>query len=178
MTPDNYPDAILDLIESAEESLWMQYAYIRAPKDSDKFMALVKAVAAKMKAKLDVRVIIDKRNEKPADIQGLIALGWKPEMMRLQRSAVHNKGILVDSKTTLVSSQNWSPDGTQYNRDAGLIMQSAQIAKYFGKVFEFDWDNLGAPVSAVAEMTPVIAEPDQPVPEGMARIPWSAWYRE
>jgi len=179
MTPDNYPDAILELIEGAEESLWMQYAYIRGPKLSDKYMSLVKAVAKQMQSKnKDVRVIIDRRNEKPADIQALIALGWEPEKIRLQRTAVHNKGILIDSQIAVVGSQNWSPDGTQYNRDASLILRSPQIAKYFAKVFEFDWNNLAAPVSSVPEITPVIATEGVPTPRGMVRIPWNSWYQE
>jgi len=179
MTPDNYPDAILNLLEGVQESLWMQYAYIRGPRQNDKFMDLVKAVAKQMQSKvMDVRVIIDRRFEKPADIQALIALGWKPEKIRLQRFEVHNKGILVDSTIAVVGSQNWSPDGTQYNRDASLILRSPQIAKYFAKVFEFDWNNLTVPVSSQAEITPMIAPPGGPTPPGMVRIPWSTWYQD
>lgn len=178
MTPDNYPDRILALIESAEQTLWMQYAYVRAPRDNDRYRKLVMAVAARMKAGLDVRVIVDKRNEKPEDIQALLGLGWKPAMMRLQRSAVHNKGILVDEKIAVVGSQNWSQDGTQFNRDASLVLHSPQIAKYFAKVFTFDWENLTDPVSSQMEIAPVIAPESGPTPPGMVRIPWAAWYRE
>ena len=180
MTPylDNYPDKVLELIESAEESLWMQYSYIYKPKGNDRYKKLVMAVAARMKAGLDVRVIVDKRNEKSSDIQGLLALKWKPEMMGLQRSPVHNKGIIVDSKITLVSSQNWSPDGTQYNRDAGLIIYSPQVAKYFGKVFDFDWNNLCDPVSSTPETVAVIAPESGPTPRGMVRVPWNDLFQE
>jgi phosphatidylserine/phosphatidylglycerophosphate/cardiolipin synthase-like enzyme len=178
MTPDNYPDAILNLIESAKTSLWMQYSYIRAPRDNDKYRKLVKAVAARMKAGVDVRVIIGGTNQKAADTQALFGLGWKPEMVRLQRSKVHNKGILVDSKIAVVGSQNWSQDGTQYNRDASLILYSAPIAKYFGKVFQFDWDNLTRPAAGAPEFAPVIAPPGEATPPGMVRIPWSRFYTE
>ena len=177
MTPDNYSDFIIPLINSAQETLWMQYAYIRAPKDQDKYMDLVNAVAGRMNAGVDVRVLMDRRNEKPADIDGLIALGWKPEMMRLQTSAVHNKGILVDGQIAVVGSQNWSPDGTQFNRDASLILHSAEIAQYFASVFAFDWANLVKPVSQ-PETAPLIAPQGAPTPSGMKRVPWNEWFQE
>ena len=45
---------------------------------------------------------------------------------------MHNKGIVVDSKTVLVSSQNWSSAGVLQNRDAGVIIgwQSSVISSY------------------------------------------------
>jgi phosphatidylserine/phosphatidylglycerophosphate/cardiolipin synthase-like enzyme len=175
LTPDNYGDFILDLINSAQETLWMQYAYIRAPKDDDKYKRLIEAVASRIKAGVDVRVIVDGRNQIAAHTQSLIALGWGTRNIRLQRSKVHNKGILVDSKIAVVGSQNWSSDGTQYNRDASVILHSPAIARYFGKVFEFDWDNLTRPVSE-PEITPMLAPESGPTPAGMVRIPWSAWY--
>jgi phosphatidylserine/phosphatidylglycerophosphate/cardiolipin synthase-like enzyme len=55
---------------------------------------------------------------------------------------VHNKGIVADTKQVLVSSQNWSTDGTLYNRDAGLIIDHAGAAAYFEKIFLHDWDHL------------------------------------
>jgi phosphatidylserine/phosphatidylglycerophosphate/cardiolipin synthase-like enzyme len=44
--------------------------------------------------------------------------------------------------SVLVSSQNWSTDGTLYNRDAGVIIDNAQVAKYFEQIFEHDWQHL------------------------------------
>ena len=56
---------------------------------------------------------------------------------------VHNKGIVVDCDTrVLVSSQNWSTDGTLYNRDAGLIIDNPAAATYFDQIFLHDWNEL------------------------------------
>jgi phosphatidylserine/phosphatidylglycerophosphate/cardiolipin synthase-like enzyme len=52
---------------------------------------------------------------------------------------VHNKGFVIDSKIAVVSSQNFSPAGVQTNRDAGVILEHAGIAKYFETVFLSDW---------------------------------------
>jgi phosphatidylserine/phosphatidylglycerophosphate/cardiolipin synthase-like enzyme len=175
MTPDNYGRAVLDLIGKAEESLYMQYAYIRAPHDADLFTDLVKAVAARMRRGVDVRVIVDSRNEQDGDVDLLLRLGWDQSRWKRQTSAVHNKGILVDGAIAMVGSQNWSADGTQYNRDASLIFHDKEVASYFNTVFEFDWNNLTKPIGA-GEVTPVVAEAGATTPPGMVRIPWSAWY--
>jgi phosphatidylserine/phosphatidylglycerophosphate/cardiolipin synthase-like enzyme len=57
---------------------------------------------------------------------------------------VHNKGIVVDSQVVVVSSQNWSADGTGDNRDAGLIVYNAEAAQYFEQIFLHDWVNMAA----------------------------------
>jgi phosphatidylserine/phosphatidylglycerophosphate/cardiolipin synthase-like enzyme len=52
---------------------------------------------------------------------------------------VHNKGFVIDGKTVVVSSQNFWPAGVYNNRDAGLILESVDIAQYFGPIFDADW---------------------------------------
>jgi phosphatidylserine/phosphatidylglycerophosphate/cardiolipin synthase-like enzyme len=44
----------------------------------------------------------------------------------------------------LVSSQNWSADGTLHNRDAGVIIYHQDAAQYFQQVFLHDWEHLAA----------------------------------
>jgi phosphatidylserine/phosphatidylglycerophosphate/cardiolipin synthase-like enzyme len=48
----------------------------------------------------------------------------------------------VDGNAVLVSSQNWSTDGTLYNRDAGVIIHSDVAAQYFQQIFLHDWQHL------------------------------------
>src|SRR5262249_8299951 len=50
-----------------------------------------------------------------------------------------NKGFVIDSRTVVVSSQNFSPAGIYENRDAGVILESPEIAQYFGPIFDADW---------------------------------------
>jgi phosphatidylserine/phosphatidylglycerophosphate/cardiolipin synthase-like enzyme len=63
--------------------------------------------------------------------------------VKIQKN-VHNKGIVVDGAAVLVSSQNWSADGTLHNRDAGVIIYHQDAAQYFQQVFLHDWENLAA----------------------------------
>ena len=78
------------------------------------------------------------------------------------RNGVHNKGFVVDHQTVVVSSQNWSGDGALRNRDAGLIVQSAQVAQYFEPVFLEDWDNLATSPSVSAA---AVADAPAPPPQ-------------
>jgi phosphatidylserine/phosphatidylglycerophosphate/cardiolipin synthase-like enzyme len=178
MTPDNYSAAILELIDSARQTLFMQYSYVRKPADKDAYLDLVRAVSRKMRKGIDVRVIVDRRNEKEEDIDEVLSLGWQRKHWRRQKSAVHNKGIIVDGHTTVVGSQNWSGDGTQANRDASLVIEANDVAAYYSEVFNWDWTNLTIPIDGEPEIVPLIAEPGMPTPIGMVRVPWHAWYDE
>jgi phosphatidylserine/phosphatidylglycerophosphate/cardiolipin synthase-like enzyme len=48
--------------------------------------------------------------------------------------------IIIDGTGVLVSSQNWSDTAVSKNREAGLWVPQADIAKYFKKIFETDWN--------------------------------------
>ena len=61
--------------------------------------------------------------------------------MRFQ-PACHNKTIIVDGETVMFGSHNWSNDGTTTNRDATLIIHDPEAAKYYEKIFLYDWENL------------------------------------
>ena len=43
-----------------------------------------------------------------------------------------------------MSVDNWSADGTLWNRDAGVIIYHQDAAQYFQQVFLHDWENLAA----------------------------------
>lgn len=146
LTPDDYRKPILDLIKSAQKRLYMQTQYIHTvdpAKDSGpvKHMDLIAAVADRIDAGVDVRLITSEYESKMW-LEKLQDAGLDVvEHLRIQPN-VHNKGIVVDSETVVVSSQNWSGEGTGDNRDAGLIIFNAEAAQYFEQIFLHDWVNL------------------------------------
>jgi hypothetical protein len=146
LTPDPgiYAARIKALIEAAETSFWMQTQYIHpSGKDGDQdFDALIEALA-KAQTRLgaeNVRVIMSQW-EKSAYLEQVQAAGIDLSSVRIQQG-VHNKGMIVDGKIVVVSSQNWSADGVLRNRDAGLIIKNEKVAAYFSEIFTHDWDNL------------------------------------
>ncbi|MFJ8896056.1 phospholipase D-like domain-containing protein [Leifsonia sp. NPDC102414] len=149
LTPDagSYAPHILDLIRSATTSLLMQFQYIELPKTvtaaAADFVALVRAVVERQDAGVDVRIIMS-QFETAGYLEKLQAEGLDVvNRVKLQNN-VHNKGIVVDGRAALVSSQNWSPAGTLTNRDAGVILENAEIAAYFTGLFEHDWSVLAS----------------------------------
>ena len=51
----------------------------------------------------------------------------------------HNKGLIIDGKTVVVSSTNWSDNSIGAAREAGVLITNAHVAGYFAKAFDYDW---------------------------------------
>jgi phosphatidylserine/phosphatidylglycerophosphate/cardiolipin synthase-like enzyme len=151
LTPDDYRTPILALIQGVKSRFYMQTQYIHTIEPDDDggtptHMQLITAVADLIKRGIDVRLITSEFQTKPwiekLQDAGIDAVNF----LRIQKN-VHNKGIVVDSEISVVSSQNWSGEGTGLNRDAGLIIYNADAAKYFEEIFLHDWINLARPQS-------------------------------
>jgi len=55
-------------------------------------------------------------------------------------------------------SHNWSNDGAVTNRDASLIFYDAEVAKYFEKIYDYDWENLATAAPAKPRKAARVAE--------------------
>jgi len=147
LTPDRgrtttmYAENVLALIKSARKRLYIQMQYVHPtslPADRG-FTALVAAVADAVRRKVDVRLICSQYENTPQYVELMHEAGISG-VLRVQ-DRVHNKGIVVDSKTVLVSSQNWSSAGVLQNRDAGMIIGHPGIAQFFEASFLQDWED-------------------------------------
>lgn len=147
LTPDPgvYANAVKALIASAQHTLFMQFQYIEPPKVTDAtsqgFVDLITAVIDRQNNGVQVRIIMSEF-ETAGYLEQLQALGLDVVSNVKIQNNVHNKGIVVDTQSVLISSQNWSTDGTLYNRDAGMIIASAAAAQYFEQIFLHDWEHL------------------------------------
>lgn len=147
LTPDVgvYVDAVTELIDGARATLRMQFQYIELPRVSSAASAplerLVAAIVARQKAGVDVKIIMS-QYETAGFLEKLQAAGLDVVHSVKLQSNVHNKGVVVDGARVLVSSQNWSSSGVSTNRDAGVILDSADAADYFSTIFDHDWEHL------------------------------------
>lgn len=144
LTPDNYIDLVIDLVNSAKKSFYMQTQYINysdKPEDA-KFAALVAAVVKQIDEGLDVRLIMS-QYETTDKLELLQGAGLDLSYVRIQAN-VHNKGIIVDSSVVAVGSQNWSGDGVLRNRDATVIIYNEEAAQYWEEIFLHDWTKMAA----------------------------------
>jgi phosphatidylserine/phosphatidylglycerophosphate/cardiolipin synthase-like enzyme len=55
-------------------------------------------------------------------------------------STMHNKGVIVDNTSVLVSSINWNEHSVMRNREVGIIISNESVAQYYAQVFFYDWD--------------------------------------
>jgi phosphatidylserine/phosphatidylglycerophosphate/cardiolipin synthase-like enzyme len=162
-TPDTLPNSttgqylstITKFISNAKTSLFIQLQYIEASNGSGFYDDLLQTIADRVKAGVDVRLIEDQTNgEKWAEKMKSAGVDLTANI-RLQGSpSVHNKGFVIDSSIVVVSSQNFSPAGVHDNRDAGVIIESPEIAKYFEPVFLSDWNRLKPFAPKDAKPTP------------------------
>ena len=159
LTPDpgpppaagEYLTKMTALIRSARKTLYVQLQYIEASASAD-YQALLEAIANRVAAGVDVRLIesseygekwAEKMKQVGVDLTAHIAL----------QGSVHNKGFVIDSSTVVVSSQNFSPEGVRQNRDAGVIIESPAVARYFEQVFLADWNTRARPFAPGATRT-------------------------
>ena len=177
LTPDGrgavYCGAAIELIRSAKQSLLIQNQYIAVdPSSSGLFGDLIEAVVEASRRVRDCRIIL--RSEGAdflADLQELKRRGL--DVMRCVRRlpATHTKGVIADGERILIGSHNWSASGVTRNRDASLVFDDAEIATYFGQVFEVDWER--APALRLSEPKPIdqprIATGSEPEP-GFRRV--------
>jgi phosphatidylserine/phosphatidylglycerophosphate/cardiolipin synthase-like enzyme len=177
LTPDNYIDKVLLLITSAEQSVHMQFSYIYYSDEvgDERFTeVLMKLGELSKKPGFDMKVILASGTA-AAQAQDLVnGADFKDLTMFKSQANVHNKGIIVDGRSVLVSSANWSSDGALRNRDAGLIIHDPEIAAYFESVFDFDWNNRAKDI--VVDKTVMLAPKGAPTPPGMVRISWQEYF--
>jgi hypothetical protein len=177
LTPDNYAEHALKLIQSAEKSVWFQNQYINfrgTDDDFAEFRLLIGALKDKVDQGLEVRIICrDMMKQESLDV--LIAMGFPREIFRFQ-PACHNKTIIIDGKVVMFGSHNWSNEGVKTNRDASLIFDDEEIAAYLAQVYDYDWNRL-----ATAHPTPPrvrVAGDEEAAPAGFKRVPFSAVFED
>ena len=172
LTPDNYAENALELIQSAEKSVWFQNQYINfrgTNDDFNEFRLLVGALKDKVDRGLDVRIICrDMMKQESLDV--LVAMGFPQEIFRFQ-PACHNKTIIVDGKVVMFGSHNWSNEGVKTNRDASLIFYDEEIAAYLAQVYAYDWDRLAT--AQPTKSRPRVAAPGEDTPKRMKRVSFS-----
>ena len=148
LTPDVYLEHVIRLVRSAQHTLFIQNQSLSLldplENNEDAFVELWEAVRARQDADVDVRMIfrvhLDEDRARAVKDR-LVKFGFKPGCIRAQQGC-HTKGLIVDSEAVLVGSHNWTNQGVTANRDASLIFHHPEIARYYERIFLFDWERL------------------------------------
>jgi hypothetical protein len=190
LTPDNYQPFILSVLESAEKSIYFQnQSFNLLPTkngedpNSKNFLDLLQVLRDKQKT-CDVRIIFRDGREFSKDttkqdelLERLKTFGFDTDKIRIQMHC-HTKGIIVDSSVVVLGSHNWTNEGALFNRDASLIVRDPEVARYFEAIFLFDWEHLAH--QKVDELVGGmrIAQPNEPTPPGMRRVPLAKLFED
>jgi hypothetical protein len=183
LTPDNYLEIVTDLLrQRPTERLYFQNQSLNPVKNPTAGWAELLQLLADYSNDdaLDVRIIFRDIGPIRKKVESLQLAGFKMDRVRVQ-PACHTKGIVIDSKTVLLGSHNWTNQGVEANRDASLLIHHPGIAAYYERVFLHDWEHLARPtIREEAMPVPVIGGPEAAVvnDEAFLRVPWSAWAEE
>jgi len=155
--PDNslHYETIIETINSAEKTLYIEQAYIRRDWRNDENPYLQSAINAAMQG-VEVKVLLDsmwyntnKENDNDELCNYLNDLALQENLTLEARlvkrdgiTKIHNKGVIVDGQRVLISSINWNKHSPTYNREIGIIIENPELAAYYTEVFLYDW-NLG-----------------------------------
>jgi cardiolipin synthase len=148
LSPDTSEQAILDTIDKATSTIYIQQLYIDTSWD-ERISPLVQHLINKSQQNVTIYVILDYNpqyettttmlNETKQVLESsgmhvrLISTEWSPF------TAIHNKGMIVDNTTVLISSINWNEQSIRKNREAGILLENRAAAEYYATVFLSDW---------------------------------------
>ena len=151
-------DDVLDIINSAERSIYVEQFYIyrywnRQTKSPNLFL---EALIDKARQGLEVKILLDSywynldkddiasnfyTNQYVNEIAENEQLNLESRLADLSMIGVeklHVKGMIVDN-TAFVSSINWNENSPRNNREAGIAV-TGEAAQYFVDAFMYDWD--------------------------------------
>ena len=176
--PDNCIEGLVELIDSAEDELLLSLQYLDMDwswgwGDNPIFTALRQSAENGVSVRLiingayldqDVQDVVDTFNEEWNSSDGLdvaaIVMGEDDDVSKL-----HNKGLIIDQETVLVSSINWGNSAVNRNREMGLVMTSAEVAAPYLAAWYDDWNRLDNVTDTDQDGLPDIWE----VPNGLNR---------
>ena len=173
--------AVLDMVRRAQTSIFVQNQTFNCTGDDNEELTEFFTALRDRKRDhdVDVRVICRDPLEYPGGTEKLASLleslqdlGFdvSPNTFRVQKKC-HTKGLIIDGTEVMLGSQNFSGEGCLFNRDASLLIRDAEVAKYFEKIFLYDWDvltrtNVEEAVAGAIERAPA----GVPTPAGFRRV--------
>lgn len=166
LSPDNYMQVIPGLLAAATRSIAIEQQYIRGDQPAIRTLLGAIRTARSQRPALQVRIVLARPYGAPdpanADLAALaecdLRLGAHVRYLNPAYFVhCHNKLLLVDGRRVLVSSQNWSDFAVTRNREAGLLVDYAPLARYYQGIFDLDWatgltDLTAAPRATLREL--------------------------
>jgi phosphatidylserine/phosphatidylglycerophosphate/cardiolipin synthase-like enzyme len=149
--PDETISVLVDLIDSATESIYCEIFYLYPTWDDyyggENNNPLMRALIDASFRGVDVKVILDSKyyniedennnDEAFAVLQSAgIDVAYSNNINGIQK--FHVKAFIVDEEAVMISSVNWNEKSTTENREMGIIVNSTEVASYYLTIFNYD----------------------------------------
>ena len=161
--PENSLESVLNLIDSAKKSIYVEQFYIYKYWGSVKHGSVeespnlfLNALIKKAREGLDIKILMDSSPyniEKDDPVSNYNTMNYinnlskkenlsiEAKLVNLEKNGykkIHTKGLIIDNETVLISSINWNENSVKNNREIGIII-TGNAAKYYVNVFMDDW---------------------------------------
>jgi len=146
VAPDNAERRLVELLDSAEESIRVQQVSI-----GSRHQPFLRATLRAARRGVQVRILLSRawyvREENRALVRWLdrraeredLPLDAKLARPRGRFEKIHAKGVLVDGEHAVVGSMNWNNHSARENREVLVLLSGADVAGYYRRVFRADW---------------------------------------
>jgi len=164
LSPNNYYRVVRRLLMDARSSIDVEQQYIL--EGGARTKGLLKVLRQRKADGVQIRVIAS-----PAFRQTGKKDNWEKTMDSFEKydlldclramsldffGHLHNKGVVIDRQKVLVSSTNWSENSITRAREAGVLIESPDVAEYYARVFDLDWSVAWPTADVPANLTQVI----------------------
>ena len=147
ITDRQYFAVVRDCFREAKSSIRMmmyQASYYKTYKDSPSNILIRELIAAKKRG-LEVKVILERREEKEKEDQknigtgALLAQGGVDVVYDPLSVLTHTKLLLIDGKISVVGSTNWTYSALEKNHEAAVLIRSPEVAGNLQNYFQDVW---------------------------------------
>jgi len=156
LAPDNAYKEILSMLEGARERIYVEmFSAEKIWFNNEMMNPFFDALISAARRGCEVKVLLDAKeynldgnndnDEVVAWLNGIARaenLNLRAEIAdldALRLLKIHNKGAIIDGQKVLISSLNWK-SCSLHNREAGVIIESEPVARYYEQVFTYDWN--------------------------------------
>ncbi|MFX1517103.1 MAG: phosphatidylserine/phosphatidylglycerophosphate/cardiolipin synthase family protein [Promethearchaeota archaeon] len=157
-TPDNALDYHKWWIDQANDSIIIQNQYITQFDDSVTWSndpsPLVRSLIDAKQRGVSIRVQVNEDSDSDDVTAYFLSKGIEVKWMGNSQTSTnwlsdtHNKLVIIDDKVTLLSSINFGENAFTNNREAGMVIQSENVADYYATIFQLDWSDGEIPPSS------------------------------
>jgi phosphatidylserine/phosphatidylglycerophosphate/cardiolipin synthase-like enzyme len=145
-------DRLLSVVRESTRSIDAEHLQV-PPRWHEDENAVLEALSSAASSGTHVRLLMDSkyadsdRDSNLATLRGVDAQGETGLEARLAvlgaLSKIHNKGFIFDSDAVWVGSANLGEASFRRNREAVILLHSAETAQFFTGHFDADWANGG-----------------------------------